>query len=89
MKVGNTTLLKSAPGRRFAMICDSTIFPSSASLLLNLRQSTQDRSEVYVPLPCSGSTTCVSSSAPSDLVSSTEDRLLAPEGSIVSKAVSS
>lgn len=67
MKVGRTTRLRSAPGRSCEMICESTAhFDQPCISLLPIRRLS--------PFPCSGSTTVVSSSGPSDLDSSWEPR---------------
>jgi hypothetical protein len=69
MKVGSTTRLRSAPGRSWLMICDKTKHSLHQSPLLLLGRN------ISSPFPCSGSTTVVSSSGPSDFDSSYEDLL--------------
>lgn len=76
MKVGSTTLLRSAPGRRFAIMCESTAGKPSA--LIPAIRACHEHSLKNIPLPCSGSTCWVSSSELSLRTSSTGD--LGPDG---------
>lgn len=72
INVGSTTRLRSAPGRNCDMMCDRTM-----AYLISVYIDFCDILK-GLPLPCSGSTTVVSSSGPLPLLlSSTDDRLLA------------
>lgn len=74
MKVGRTTLLRSAPGLSWDMMCDRT---GQLGQRMRAPSSTGNGASGRVladrPFPCSGSTTSVSSSSGS--VASPEDRL--------------